>query len=171
MKDEIDTAMDFLTPSSTFHKQAPVINHIRRQQRYRQSDCMEIQIVTFEEQATAICNIRRAVFVDEQGIALEAEFDDSDKICIHVLALENGRPVGTARMKRNGRIGRLAVLKDGRLCGIGSAIMRTLEQYAPDETNRPTLVACPGSCGRFLTNAWATALLVLFSWKKTSPTD
>lgn len=76
----------------------------------------------------AACHlIRKLVFVDEQGIALAEDIDGLDDQATHFLAVENGTPVGTARVLEKGstgKIGRLAVLKPHRSKGIGAAIIR-----------------------------------------------
>ncbi|NNL18699.1 MAG: GNAT family N-acetyltransferase [Boseongicola sp.] len=76
----------------------------------------------------AACHsVRKAVFVEEQGIALEEDLDGMDEIATHLLAKHEGTPIGTARMLEKGhigKIGRLAVLKSHRGQGLGAAIMR-----------------------------------------------
>ena len=71
--------------------------------------------------------VREAVFVKEQQVPIELEWDEFDSVCLHVLAIDmNGRPIGTARVLPDGHIGRMAVLKEWRKKGVGSAIMRRL---------------------------------------------
>lgn len=85
----------------------------------------------WEADATAIRAIRTAVFVDEQGIDAELEFDDTDPLCVHYLAYDmNGRPIATARMAADGRIGRMAVLPEYRNQGVGSALLLSLIELA-----------------------------------------
>ena len=73
--------------------------------------------------------IRYAVFVEEQGISAELEIDDYDPIAEHALALVDGRCVATARVyldeqdPSKAKIGRMAVLKDFRGQGIGTALL------------------------------------------------
>ena len=73
--------------------------------------------------------IRHAVFVEEQGIPVELEIDDHDPIAEHVLAFVDGRYVATARVyldeqdPSKAKIGRMAVLKDFRGQGIGTALL------------------------------------------------
>jgi predicted GNAT family N-acyltransferase len=73
--------------------------------------------------------IRHAVFVEEQGIPVELEIDDHDPIAEHVLAFVDGRCVATARIyldeqdPSKAKIGRMAVLKDFRGQGIGTALL------------------------------------------------
>lgn len=67
--------------------------------------------------------IRRIVFIDEQQVSQEEEWDGLDPGCLHFLAYSNGRPVGTARLLPDGHIGRVAVLADQRGNGVGQALM------------------------------------------------
>ncbi|MBL7646173.1 MAG: GNAT family N-acetyltransferase [Candidatus Hydrogenedentes bacterium] len=74
----------------------------------------------------AIREIRRRVFVQEQGVSPANEFDDIDRDAVHFLACLDGAAVGTARLYAEGgvaRIGRVAVLASARGRGVGSAIM------------------------------------------------
>jgi predicted GNAT family N-acyltransferase len=73
--------------------------------------------------------IRREVFVREQGIPESDEWDDEDATSVHILATLNREPVGTGRMNRAGKIGRIAVLPGLRGRGIGTLILgRLLEE-------------------------------------------
>ncbi|MBX2866006.1 MAG: GNAT family N-acetyltransferase [Leptolyngbyaceae cyanobacterium MAG.088] len=92
---------------------------------------MAIEIVRCELSAYgfAIQTIRETVFVAEQGVPVELEMDDRDPMCKHVLALVDGYPAGTARLDvlKQGKIGRLAVLRKFRRCGLGRLIMHDIE--------------------------------------------
>lgn len=72
--------------------------------------------------------VRRTVFVDEQGVAPEAETDAHDATADHLLALAGARPVGAARWRAVGqgraKIERVAVLKEARGRGAGVALVR-----------------------------------------------
>lgn len=80
----------------------------------------------------AIRAIRTAVFVDEQRVDRELEFDDRDPFCLHLLALDAAAPIGTARLDvaYGGKIGRLAVLAPHRRRGVGAALMAALHDLA-----------------------------------------
>ena len=67
--------------------------------------------------------IRRVVFIDEQQVPQDEEWDGLDTECLHFLATLNGEPVGTARLLPDGHIGRVAVLSSARGTGIGYQLM------------------------------------------------
>ena len=71
--------------------------------------------------------IRRKVFVEEQSVPEDLECDAADATAVHLLAMLDGRPVGTARLLRDeaeGKLGRVAILPDCRGTGAGAALMR-----------------------------------------------
>lgn len=85
------------------------------------------------EDRVAAYAIRRAVFVGEQRVPLDIERDELDELAEHVLALVDGRPVGTGRLVRRGRtgvIGRMAVLSEARGAGVGAHMLDLLEELA-----------------------------------------
>ncbi len=71
--------------------------------------------------------VRHAVFVVEQGIPAELEWDGRDCACIHVVAMATPElPIGTVRMQPDGHIGRMAVLQPWRGRGVGGALIESL---------------------------------------------
>ncbi|WP_371133945.1 GNAT family N-acetyltransferase [Tabrizicola sp.] len=71
--------------------------------------------------------LRRAVFIEEQGVSEAIEVDDLDDQAIHLLATDNGTPVGSARLLVDGtigKVGRVCVLAHARGTGLGAALMR-----------------------------------------------
>lgn len=68
--------------------------------------------------------VRTTVFVQEQHVPAEIEWDAMDPQCLHALAVDGARqPIGTARLLPDGHIGRVAVLGPWRGCGVGLALM------------------------------------------------
>ena len=87
--------------------------------------------VNWQERKAALGAVRRAVFIEEQRVPEALEWDGQDESCYHVLVTDAGNhPVGTGRMTPDGHIGRMAVLKDCRGQGIGSAILAALLDIA-----------------------------------------
>ena len=74
--------------------------------------------------------IRRQVFIEEQAVPQEEEWDGRDDECLHFLARLDGQPGGTARLLPDGHIGRVAVLAAGRGRGIGLALMQAAIEAA-----------------------------------------
>ncbi|WP_420023271.1 GNAT family N-acetyltransferase [Cereibacter azotoformans] len=71
--------------------------------------------------------LRRAVFIEEQGVSEADEIDGLDGEAIHLLATDDGRAVGTARLLirgETGKIGRVCVLAECRGRGVGAALIR-----------------------------------------------
>ncbi|MBN2630305.1 MAG: GNAT family N-acetyltransferase [Rhodobacteraceae bacterium] len=85
-----------------------------------------MQIASTRDIATCRA-LRRAVFIEEQGVSEADEIDDQDDTALHLLALVDGQPTGTARLLIHGhvgKIGRVCVLPVARGTGLGAAIMR-----------------------------------------------
>jgi predicted GNAT family N-acyltransferase len=78
--------------------------------------------------------VRARVFVQEQGVPVELEWDGEDEWAVHLLAIDTGElPIGTARLLATGQIGRMAVLPDWRGLGVGSALLRALIEIARED--------------------------------------
>lgn len=77
--------------------------------------------------------IRRAVFVEEQGVPAELEVDGRDPDAVHFLASVDGALLGCARMRLVDGVAkaeRVAVLLSTRGQGVGRALMRRMEDEA-----------------------------------------
>ncbi|MBK8814363.1 MAG: GNAT family N-acetyltransferase [Methylococcaceae bacterium] len=71
--------------------------------------------------------IRKAVFIVEQNIPEDIEFDVIDSNCYHVIARDNHhKPIGTARLSPDRKIGRMAVLENWRGKGVGKALITAI---------------------------------------------
>ena len=74
--------------------------------------------------------IREQVFIQEQNIAPEDEWDAQDVIALHFVLYAENQPIATARLLQNNSIGRVAVLKAYRGKGIGKLLMLNIMQQA-----------------------------------------
>jgi len=91
----------------------------------------QLLAASWPEDCAALGAIRRTVFIEEQQVPEALEWDGLDETCYHILVTDSsGHPAGTGRMKPDGHIGRMAVLKDCRGQGIGSAILAALLELA-----------------------------------------
>jgi 50S ribosomal protein L16 3-hydroxylase len=87
----------------------------------------QITVCHWRDEEPDIKRIRETVFIQEQCVPEALEWDDKDIHCTHILVRTSGGiPIATARMTADGHIGRMAVLAEYRLQGIGSAVLRHL---------------------------------------------
>ena len=97
---------------------------------------MKLIRIDKEEQLQEAFNIRKEVFVKEQGVPIEDEFDQYDSLqgnCIHILAYIENKPVGTARIRvvdGLGKLERICILPFYRKHGLGKEIVSYLEKVA-----------------------------------------
>lgn len=99
---------------------------------------LEIRQFNLREAAWAqdknvLSNLRRLVFIVEQKVPQEEEWDGQDEDAWHWLATDNeDRPIGTARLLASGQIGRMAVLDNYRGLKVGQAML----EHAVDKARR-----------------------------------
>ena len=74
--------------------------------------------------------IREQVFIQEQQIAVEDEWDAEDAVSVHFVIYDQDQPIATARLLQNNSVGRVAVLKSHRGVGIGKLLMQQIIQQA-----------------------------------------
>jgi len=75
--------------------------------------------------------VRETVFVQEQQVPIEEEWDALDPDCVHVIArAPDGTPIGTGRLTPEHKIGRMAVLREWRGRGVGDALLLALIEQA-----------------------------------------
>lgn len=84
-------------------------------------------LVTWQAAKEPLYTIRSAVFIQEQNVPQDLEWDGEDAQACHVLACDaEGKVIGTARLLLHGtlaHIGRMAVLKPWRKRGVGRALL------------------------------------------------
>ncbi|VCU57235.1 GNAT family acetyltransferase YjcF [Tritonibacter mobilis] len=84
----------------------------------------------------ACLKLRFEVFVDEQGVPVEEERDALDDTATHLLALQDGTPVGTARIvfqDDTAKIGRVCVVKSARGTGLGAKLIEACVSVARNQ--------------------------------------
>jgi predicted GNAT family N-acyltransferase len=96
----------------------------------RRGNQWELRIANWQDDRAALRAVREAVFIREQHVPSELEWDEFDAHCIHVLATDAAASaIGTSRLLGDGTIGRMAVLKAWRGMGVGKALLlRLLEE-------------------------------------------
>lgn len=97
---------------------------------------MNSKVITAVEDLKIAFYIREKVFVEEQGVPLEDEFDEFDTLngeCEHILVYHNEQPVGTGRIRvvdDYGKLERICILKPYRKFGLGKVVITALEKVA-----------------------------------------
>ncbi|MEU6843641.1 GNAT family N-acetyltransferase [Streptomyces sp. NPDC046716] len=105
-----------------------------------------VRVAEADADRAACFAVRRDVFVTEQGVPQELEYDAYDTDAVHVLAVdEDGTALGTGRLLTGaaaavknggaedvGALGRLAVAKVARGRGVGAALVGAIEDAARD---------------------------------------
>lgn len=100
---------------------------------------MVVKRITEEHDLKKALQIRNKVFVEEQGVPLENEFDEFDTLngtCEHILVYYNDQPVGTGRVRivdGVGKLERICILEAYRKFGIGKTIIKKLEEIAAEK--------------------------------------
>ncbi|MFG3286461.1 GNAT family N-acetyltransferase [Streptomyces sp. NPDC048111] len=102
----------------------------------------EVRVAEDEADRAACFAVRRQVFVVEQRVSEDIEYDAYDAGALHVLAVGPRGPLGTGRLLHGpgtlartggadiGSLGRLAVTAEARGLGVGAALVRAIEEAA-----------------------------------------
>ncbi|WP_442108566.1 GNAT family N-acetyltransferase [Pseudomonas sp. NUPR-001] len=87
---------------------------------------IRVRLADWHKDNADIRRIREAVFIAEQCVPPELEWDADDDSAVHFLAMEGDYAIGTARLLADGQIGRVSVLKDWRGLKVGDALMQAV---------------------------------------------
>lgn len=106
---------------------------------------VELRVGPWGELGDAAGRIRTEVFVAEQGIPAEMEWDDGDDGAVHAVAYNRlGRPLATGRLLEHvpgvAKIGRMAVLAAARHTGVGRAVLDVLLEAARARGDREAVL-------------------------------
>ncbi|RKD93277.1 GNAT family N-acetyltransferase [Halopiger aswanensis] len=101
----------------------------------------DVHVVDDDKQREDAFAVRQTVFVEEQGVDEDLEYDehdDPDADAVHFVAYAGGQPVGAARLREYetddgdvvGKVERVAVLESHREAGVGRELMCATEEAA-----------------------------------------
>lgn len=82
-----------------------------------------VRVVDWGHDEPGIAEVRRRVFIEEQGVPESMEWEASDAACSWFLAQAGGDTIGIVRLTPDGRLGRMAVLGPWRRRGVGRALL------------------------------------------------
>lgn len=98
-----------------------------------------VKLVVDQQQLEQAFEIRKQVFVEEQQVPAEEEYDEFENIARHFLAYDGaGEPCGTARWRitpKGVKLERFAVLEKQRGKGIGAALVQKVLEDIGDQPN------------------------------------
>lgn len=136
-----------------------------------------VRAASWLDDGLVLQDLRRRIFIIEQQVPEEMEWDDVDVVSTHALACDKqGRPLGTGRLLPDGHIGRMAVISEWRRRGVGSAILVWLMQVAREQghgrlclhaqTHAVPFYARHGfaACGEVFMEAGIPHRMMSFSW-------
>lgn len=92
-----------------------------------------VRLADWQSDFKAIRKIRQKVFIDEQQVPAEEEWDEHEEAAQHFLVFHSDKAVGTGRITGEGKIGRMAVLKKARGLGAGLELLRFICKFARAE--------------------------------------
>ncbi|MGY4531845.1 putative GNAT family N-acyltransferase [Pseudomonas sp. TE3786] len=87
------------------------------------SSNVQVRVASWQKDNADLRRIRETVFIAEQAVPAELEWDAEDIEAVHFLAVDGDYAIGTARLLPDGHIGRVSVLKDWRGLKVGEALM------------------------------------------------
>lgn len=102
---------------------------------------LRVDILNWSKAKEYALPIRTEVFIQEQHVPEEMEWDDEDAPSVHFIAFYRGEMAGCARLLADGHVGRVAVLKSHRRLGVASALLVKVEEYARENTTLSLLEA------------------------------
>lgn len=101
------------------------------------TDDIEINTVNWLQRKQDLTQIRRHIFIEEQNVPEELEWDEFDDSSTHFLATRGDKVIAVARLKADGQIGRMAVLAEYRKQGIGSKLLQFVLTFASKKNINP----------------------------------
>lgn len=87
---------------------------------------IHVRIADWQKDNAELRRIRETVFVAEQSVPPELEWDAEDAVAVHFLAFEGDYAIGAARLLPDGQIGRVSVLRDWRGLKVGDALLQAV---------------------------------------------
>ncbi len=116
-------------------------------------DEFSYKLVSGERELKSAFEVRRQVFVEEQGISKDIELDEYDREALHMVVENKERVIGTARIRflvtGQVKLERMAVLKHFRRRGIGRGIISFLIEELRNRQVKQLLIHAQYSAAAF----------------------
>lgn len=89
-----------------------------------------VRLADWQTDRDTIRGIRQKVFVEEQQVPEDLEWDELEESAQHFLVYLSNKAVGTGRLTGGGKIGRMAILKEARGHGAGLELLKRICKFA-----------------------------------------
>jgi YbgC/YbaW family acyl-CoA thioester hydrolase len=121
-------------------------------------DMLRLEVGGWAQLGSHAQSIRTEVFVDEQKIPAELEWDAADSTCVHAVAYNRlGLALGTGRWVQHSpgvaKVGRMAVVQAMRNAAVGARLLEALMQSAREHGNREVMLHAQQSAVNFYLRA------------------
>lgn len=118
-----------------------------------------IQITDWAHEQARLSQLRRIVFIDEQGVPEALEWDADDAGSLHFLAVDRGgQAIACARLLPDGHLGRMAVLPAWRGRGVGRALLAAVLDAAQSRGHDTLRLSAQTHAAAFYARAGFTAM-------------
>ena len=91
---------------------------------------IQVEVVSWNLHKETLRSLRGKVFIEEQGVPQEIEWDGADDTATHFLLTRNTVALACGRMLPDGKVGRMAVLREHRGQGLGHKLLASMVEYA-----------------------------------------
>ena len=102
---------------------------------------VKIVETTWKQSESCLRAVRTPVFIDEQLVTPEFEWDDIDATAVHLLATQNSEPIACLRIIDYYKIGRMAVLRKWRNKGIGAELLKVAVNICQTHGSKKVLLS------------------------------
>lgn len=128
----------------------PAILNLKMMNNNLNLKAVTVKTCQYHEYLSDIQYIRSTVFIQEQDIPEELEWDNLDAECLHFLAYYNNKAIATARLLKDGHIGRMAVLANFRQQKVGQKLLTFIIKQAQSTSLKIQLSAQEHAVGFYL---------------------
>jgi len=128
--DEAEQLTDAVSQANTPYAQKILKRFV--QVYYKQAG-ISLQLLDWTAAKAMAAAIRESVFIEEQQVPEDEEWDNEDDSAQHIIAVKDGIAIATARLTQAGKVGRMAVLKPYRQLGIASLLLNKLVTVAKQQ--------------------------------------
>ncbi|OQW68762.1 MAG: GNAT family N-acetyltransferase [Proteobacteria bacterium ST_bin12] len=119
----------------------------------QQPENITINLVNWQQAEAYLRQVRTIVFIQEQLVAPELEWDEMDSRAIHLLAMCGNQAVGCLRIIHYEKVGRMAVLKPWRGLGVGKMLLNEAIRLCRQQGSKQIAISAQKHANHFYEQA------------------